>query len=204
MTRSRPIREPVALIVEDDELLARSLARQVRHVFCVRLADRFDQAHAILKEEEYLAAVILDVSIPGGSGLDLLPALTKRNRKCPMLVMTAWHNDEYVAKAQEFGAEFLFKPNIASGLSTFLQRAIILTPPKQVWAALDATACACRFTARELEMTRLALLGFTRTAMAERLLVSENTVKTWRGNVLRKTGKRSLAHFFEDLVEHSS
>jgi two-component system phosphate regulon response regulator PhoB len=117
-------RRPTVLICEDEVTL--------RELIRVSLNDgyRFVEASTVPEAEEALTAavpdiVLVDLMLPGGSGLDVLRTLRRRepNRHVPAVVVSAWTIDAYRAAALEAGADaFVAKPFLPDELAELVAR----------------------------------------------------------------------------------
>lgn len=102
---------PLLLIVEDDELLRERLARALAERGCeVRQAGNVDAARA-LAAEETPELVLLDLRMPGGSGLDLIPELKQLDPSTRIVVLTGYGSIATALEAVRLGAtHYLTKP----------------------------------------------------------------------------------------------
>lgn len=122
------------LVVDDDEDIRSLVARRVRA-----------EGHAVIdvgSAAEALTAVeergdpdlaILDVSMPGMDGLDLLQTLRTRNGldKLPAIFLSARVQEGDIERGRNLGAIYLTKPFVASALTRAIQQT--LTPPEAAW-----------------------------------------------------------------------
>ena len=99
------------LLLEDDDLLAESLAESLKdNGYLVDLAASLKAAKSLMATEDYELA-ILDVGLPDGSGLDLLAHWRKQKRSTPILILTARDTWEDKVIGLETGADdYLTKP----------------------------------------------------------------------------------------------
>lgn len=116
------------LIVEDDEKIARAVsARLKHHGFAVHVAN--DAPTALMQARKHAPDVaILDISIPGGNGLDVARNLQERvcERSLPVIFITASKDDQLKEKASEMRASaFLEKPFSAKDLVAAIDNALL-------------------------------------------------------------------------------
>lgn len=116
--------EMARLLVVDDEPDMRDLIaqRMVQAGHEVLAADEAPSALALIGRHGPPDAAILDVDLPGMSGLDLLDELRRRHPGLPALFLTVLWNGEIATRMQAAGAGFLAKPFRAAHLLTAVQR----------------------------------------------------------------------------------
>lgn len=142
------------------------------------------------------APILLDVRMPGISGIELLGMLQDRDVRWPVIVMTA-HGDVPVAvRAMKLGAiEFLEKPFQAGMLDQALDYGFRVL--EQVTASTAERDGARRrfalLTPREREVVDILALGVPNKLVADRLGLSARTVEMHRGKALGKLGLKSIA-----------
>jgi FixJ family two-component response regulator len=195
-----PAEEPVIFIVEDDESVREALRSLFRSVGLK--VELFGSATELLRSTfpDVESCLVLDVRLPGLSGLDLQAELAKANVNIPIIFITGHGDIPMSVKAMKAGAvDFLPKPfrdqDILDAVAMALER-----NRQQRRAANQLSDLQARFqtlTQREREVMSLVAAGLMNKQIAGELEISEITVKIHRGHVMRKMGARSLA----DLVK---
>jgi FixJ family two-component response regulator len=145
------------------------------------------------------ACLILDVRLPGVSGLDFQAALAKTETHPPIIFISGHGDVPMTVRAMKAGAiEFLTKPFREQDLLDAVQLALQRDRERRIRdnATLKTRASFAALTLREQEVFGLITSGLMNKQVASELGVSEITAKVHRGNVMRKMGARSLA----DLV----
>ena len=186
-------------VVDDDTSVRNALKRLIRSIgFTV---ETFDSAQAFLEREVYdgPACLILDIRMPGTSGIELQEELAKVDFHIPIIFITGHGNIQMSVKAMKAGAlDFIEKPFEDQKLIDAIHTAI--TRSKKDRAELSETRELQRrvvsLTPREYEVFLLVVSGILNKQIALELGMSEKTVKVHRGRVMQKMEAASLA----DLV----
>lgn len=146
--------------------------------------------------------IVLDVRLPGISGLDLQDQLTAQGIHLPIVFMTGHGDIPMTVRAMKAGAvDFLSKPfrdqDMLDAVSAAIERDRQRRQESAARDSLDSRYAT--LTPREREVMAHVVAGLMNKQVAGVLNLSEITVKIHRGNVMRKMGVRSLA----DLVRHA-
>ena len=191
--------EPIVIIVEDDPPFRDALRRLFRTVGLQ--TEVFGSAAELLQSKlpDVPGCLILDVRLPGLSGLDLQSELAKASIHIPIVFMTGHGDIPMSVRAMKAGAvDFLTKPFRDQDMLDAVVAAIERDRRRreQERTASDLKAHFDSLTPREREVMALVTSGLMNKQVAAEVGLSEITVKIHRGNVMRKMGARSLA----DLV----
>jgi FixJ family two-component response regulator len=140
--------------------------------------------------------VVLDICMPGPSGLDLQAAIAKLDSALPIIFLTGHGDIPSSVRAMKAGAvDFLTKPVQRDELLSAVRNALVRDAETRA-ARSSASALQLRFetlTQREREVFALVVAGRLNKRIAMELGVSERTVKAHRAVVMDKMGVRSLA-----------
>jgi len=189
----------VVIIVDDDAAIRTSLDSLFRSV---GLQTRLFGSPAELLGGQLPAGpgcIVLDVRLPGVSGLDLQGQLTRQGIEFPIIFMTGHGDIPMSVRAMKAGAvDFLSKPFRDQDMLDAVTAAIERDTQRRSQAAIkdDLRAQYETLTAREREVMGYVTAGLMNKQVAGMIGLSEITVKIHRGNVMRKMEVRSLA----DLV----
>jgi FixJ family two-component response regulator len=189
--------DPVVFVIDDDRMIREGLQSLIRSVGL--RVETFASAQDFLaaKRPDAPACLVLDVRMPGLSGLDLQVKLGEAGTQIPIIFITGHGDIPMSVRAMKEGAhEFLTKPVRGQDLLDAIQKAIAsdreLRKGRQ-----ELTEVRTRFdslTPREKEVLDLVVAGLLNKQIADRLGMSELTVKTHRAHVMEKTQAESLAH----------
>jgi FixJ family two-component response regulator len=191
--------EGVVYVVEDDASLRKAIAELVRSEGLA--VETFPSAEAFLAFEplDGPSCLVLDLQLPGPSGLELQAALGDAQRTMPIVFITGHGTVPASVRALQGGAvDFLEKPFEDEALLDGIRRAL-----GQSRVARTETAARVMIerrlsalTRREREVLDLVVTGMMNKQIAVTLGAAEKTIKIHRGRVMRKMGAASVA----DLV----
>ncbi|MDB4994794.1 MAG: hypothetical protein JWM74_2226 [Myxococcaceae bacterium] len=182
--------------------VGRSLARLLRAHGKVRVVASVADAIAAIEAQAWVA-VIADISLPDGSGLDVVEHAREARPTMPLLVLTGSNEPRHINRAAALGARFVCKPCSAEELLPFVQDAKALAVGRDSAALDDLVAKAAArwtFSNREAEIFAAALSGVTREEFLRTSGMSPNTYKTHVRALLRKSDADSLATLGLDLL----
>jgi len=191
--------ESVVFVVDDDASVREALSSLIRSIGL--RVETFNSAHEFLRYRRPNAAacLVLDVRLPGLSGLDLQHELANAGERIPIIFITGHGDIPMTVRAMKAGAaEFLPKPFREQDLLDAIRTAI-----ERDRAAREQFAELAQIrdryetlTAREREVIALIVKGRLNKQVAAELGISEITVKVHRRHIMEKMKVRSLA----DLV----
>jgi FixJ family two-component response regulator len=187
---------PMVFIVDDDVSLREALTNLFASVGLAARA--FASAADFLRTAGYdgPSCLVLDVRLPGLSGLDLQAELAKADMLVPIIFVTGHGDIPMSVRAMKAGAvEFLTKPIHDQQLLDAVQRALEQDGARreEQKAVRDLRARFEALTVREQEVMAFVVAGQLNKQIAHTLGVSEITVKVHRANAMRKVGAGSLA-----------
>ncbi|WP_243455650.1 response regulator transcription factor [Sphingosinicella sp. BN140058] len=194
---------PMVIIVDDDVSIRESLQPALE--LAGWTVKSFESATAFLESEapEGPSCLLLDVSLPDLSGLDLQARIADRRAEMPIIFMTGYGDVPMTVRAMKAGAaEFLTKPLDEEILFAAVERAIaqsrIAVRERAAMRAIKARYAS--LSRREREVLRLIVAGRLNKQVGGDLGISEITVKAHRGRVMEKMKAGSFA----DLVKMSA
>ena len=191
--------EPTVFVVDDDPSVRRSTERLVRsmgfNVQTFATAKEFRERARI----ESPSCLVLDVHLPGPSGLDLQQELVQAGVQIPIIFITGRGSIPMSVRAMKAGAvEFLTKPTRSRDLLAAIRAAIERDRAShQARRQLDALRERyARLTAREREVMTLVVAGRLNKQIASEVATTERTIKFHRAHIMEKMEAESVA----DLV----
>ncbi|MEA2958745.1 MAG: hypothetical protein QOJ58_4266 [Alphaproteobacteria bacterium] len=191
--------EAIVFVVDDDPSMRKALSNLFRSVGL--RAEVFGSARELLESElpEVASCLVLDIRLPGPSGLDFQAELAKANIQIPIIFMTGHGDIPMTVKAMKAGAvDFLTKPfrdqDMLDAVAIAIERDRERRKDEKIVAELRAVFET--LTARERDVLALVASGLMNKQIAAEIGLAEITVKIHRGHIMRKMGAKSLA----DLV----
>ena len=188
--------QSVVFIIDDDTSLRESLSDLFQSVGL--RAELFASAQEFMqnKPPSTPSCLVLDVRLPGLSGLDFQSELAKANIHIPIIFMTGHGDIPMTVRAMKAGAvEFLAKPFRDQDMLDAVQLALEKDRDR-LKSETGAAELKSRFealTLREREIMGWVAAGLMNKQIAVKIGLSEITVKVHRGNMMRKMGATSLA-----------
>ncbi len=196
--------DPTVFIVDDDSAVRRFLCGLIESVDL--RAESFETGHEFLKafSPGQPGCLLLDIRMPGMSGLELQTELGARGIEIPIIFLTAHGDVRNAVRAMKAGAyDFFEKPFNNELLLDAIQKAV----EKGIVADRDHTRRAEMLsrtrllTPREYEVMRLVADGKTNKGAARTLDIAEKTVENHRAKVMEKLAAKSLADLVRMAME---
>jgi FixJ family two-component response regulator len=191
--------QPIVFVIDDDESMRKALTNLFQSVGL--RVEVFGSALELLQSSlpDVASCLVLDVRLPGLSGLDFQTGLAKANIHIPIIFMTGHGDIPMTVRAMKAGAvDFLTKPFRQQEMLDAVAMAIERDRKRRKDDEIVSNARALfeTLTPRERDVLALVAAGLMNKQIAAEIGIAEITVKIHRGHIMTKMGTRSLA----DLV----
>ncbi len=205
----------IRILVADDHTLVREGLKQIlasaEDLAIAAEAVDGDQALARVRNEDFDLA-LLDMSMPGLSGIELIKRLKLEKPKLRILVLSMHGEQQYAVRAYKAGASgYLTKDSASAELVAAIRKVaaggVYISSAAAEQLALgamksDAGLPHKTLSDREFEVFRLLVEGVSLTAIAEGLHLSVKTVSTHKTHILQKMNMSSTAELVRYALEH--
>lgn len=194
------------ILIADDHAVVRQglkqiLAADFKHAVFGE-AENGQQALDLAWKESW-DVLVLDITMPGQSGLDVLKAIKKNRPKLPVLMLSMHPEDQFAVRMLKIGAAgYMTKESAPAELVGAVKKVVsggryispALAEKMAAFLAIDVqTAPHERLSDREFLVLRLIASGKTVSAIAVELSLSVKTISTYRTRILEKTGMKNSA-----------
>ena len=201
------------LIADDHAVFRRGLKETIGEVFpkvTFGEAKTAQETVSLVRQQDW-EIVILDISMPGLSGLDILDDVRRLRPKLPVLFLSMHPEEQYARRALKSGAAgYLTKDSIPDELKDAVRR--ILAGGRYVSATLaEKLAFDLRggadtpvhelLSSREFQVLRMIASGKTVKQIADEISLSVKTVSTYRARILEKTGMKTTAELIRYAIQ---
>ena len=200
------------LIVDDEPALRKALRTSLSASgFDVSEARNGEEALATLPRT-LVDIVLLDINIPGRNGLEVMGEIKRLRPRTPVLVLSAYPEEEFAVRALKLGASGYVNKSLASGEIVAAAKKA-LAGGKYVTASLAEKLAASlggdvgqtpheSLSSRELQVLRMIASGRTLKEIAGELALSEKTVGTYRLRIAKKMGLNSNVELTRYAMKH--
>ena len=201
-------------IADDHVLVRRGLAQLLQEMEDFRVVAEASTGDELLRTLRGTAVdvAIVDMGMPGPSGLDLIKSLVAEFPKMPILVLSVHPEDQYAVRVVRAGAKgYLTKESAEAELVAAVRRVaageryLTQNLAESLLKALDTDPAADPHAAlsdREYQVLRLLASGMTVGGIGEHLSLSVKTISTYRSRLLQKMGMSNNAELTRYALEH--
>jgi DNA-binding NarL/FixJ family response regulator len=205
----------IRIIVADDHPIFREgLKKIIARSHDIEVADEAETGSELLQKlrKKRYDVIVLDISMPGLSGLEALKEIQKGKRKCPTLVLSMHPEEQYAVRALRDGAAgYLTKESAPDQLIEAIRKVHrggkYVSPALAEYLAysLDKNADEPlheRLSDREYQVMCLMASGKSMGDIAEELFLSVSTISTYRSRILEKMGMQSNAELIYYAIKN--
>lgn len=206
----------IRLLIADDHALMREGVKQLialsSDVVVAAEAENGGQVMDLLRGGGFFDLVLLDMTMPGVSGIDLISWIRVHNPTLPILVLSMLNEPKVITRALQSGASgYLTKDTDPQNLVMAIRKVAVggqfidLLLAEQVafkGGVLDQCPSHQRLTERELHILRLLVRGMSVNKIAEELSISNKTVSTYKARLMKKMDIPSNAELVRYAVAH--
>ena len=199
MERTGP---PLEIVVVEDHAAVRmgveAILRRAGHTIAAS-TDSPEEA-SVLVLDRRAAVVLLDVNLSGGDGIELAREILQRRPEQPILLYTGFATDRRLGEALAFGVRGVAlkagaPQELVQAIATVASDGVYLDPRlREVLGQSGSVRARGVLSKREAEVLELLAQGFTGEQIADRLVLSAETVRTHVRNGMRRLGARTRSH----------
>ncbi len=203
-----------ALIIDDHEIVRRGLKEVLDDEFSELEIGEAENSRAALEliSSEDWDIVLLDINIPGRNGLEVLSEIKRLRPRTPVLVVSAYAEEEFAIRSLKLGASgYLNKSRASDEVVAAMRKA--MSGGKYVTAVLAEKLAATlgsdinqepheSLSSRELQVLRMVALGKTIKEVAAELSLSEKTIGTYRSRISQKMGLGTNVELARYALKH--
>jgi DNA-binding NarL/FixJ family response regulator len=204
----------IKVLLVDDHVVVRNGVRLMlsseQDIVVEAEAGAAQEALALIRNQDFDVALI-DIAMPGKSGLELLKQIRSERPRLAVLILSTYSEEIYAIRALKAGASgYLTKDSPASVLVAAVRKAAAggkyvsptLTEKLADIMGGEGVASHGTLSDRELEVLKLLALGDSLVKIAEKLHLSPNTVTTYRTRILEKMGMSNNADLTRYAMEN--
>ena len=203
------------MLADDHELIRDALKRILLHtgrIGCVGEAKNAAETLSLVREKTW-DAVILDINLPGRSGIDVLKEIKAQRPSLPVLILTMYSEDQFAVRVLRAGAAgYITKSEAPSTIVEAIER--VIAGGRYITAGVAQKLAEAigqpssgspheTLSDRENEIFRRIARGETVSEIAAALHLSVKTVSGYRANALRKLGVHNNAQLMRYAHDHA-
>ena len=205
----------IRIVVADDHTIVREGLKQVLHAASdLTVVGEAQNGHEVLARVRELEfdVLLLDMSMPGRAGMDLIRQVRAERPRVRILVLSMHQEHQYAIRAIRAGASgYLTKESAAGELATALRKVAsggaYITPEVAEQLALGAMPSAdalphTTLSDREFQVLRMLVSGKSVSDIAGALTLSVKTVSTHKARLMQKLGVSNTSEMFRYAIQH--
>jgi DNA-binding NarL/FixJ family response regulator len=202
------------LIADDHAIVRKGLIQIIRENFAqanIYEANNSSEIYAIIKNHEW-DIILLDISMPGRNGIDILKQLRLEGIKAPILMLSMHSEDQYAVRVLKAGASgFVNKNSATTELIQAIQKVlsgkkyiseIVANQLLDVSNILSEKPLYQQLSDREMQVFELLAKGKSVSEIAQEMILSANTISTYRSRIFEKLGLHNNADLIKYAIDH--
>ena len=203
------------LIADDHTIVRRGLKQIISETHDMMIADEAGSGEELLEKvsDDRYDVVLLDISLPGKNGLEVMKQLRRNKSKLPVLMLSIYPEEQYAMRALKAGASgYLTKESAPEELVTAIRK--VFHGGKYVSSSLvekiifeldvqDERPSHMMLSDREYQVMCLFASGRKVTEIAGQLSLSIQTISTYKSRIFEKMNMYTIAEIVRYAVEHS-
>ncbi|MEJ0032778.1 MAG: response regulator transcription factor [Bacteroidota bacterium] len=202
------------LIADDHAIVRKGLIQLLREEFTMAEVKEVTNGNAVLEEvqKQEWDAILLDISMPGRSGIEILKQLRANGVKTPVLIISIYPEEHYAIRALKAGASgFLNKESANEELLAAVHKIIsgrryvsvaIADKLAQTLGDIGEIVAHEHLSDREMQVLQLIASGKAVSEIAEEISLSVNTISTYRSRILEKLSLHNNAELTRYAIDH--
>ena len=202
------------LIADDHNIFREGLREIINKTSDIQVIDEAKSGSEVLSkvEENSYDVILLDISMPGRSGLDILKQLRQEKPHIQVLILSMYSEEEFAVRAMKTGAAgYLVKDTASKDLIEAIRKVSMglkyVTPSLAEKLALDIdmgneTPIHAKLSNREYEVMCMISAGKKNKEIAEEILISPKTVSSYKKRILDKMGMKTNAQLTEYAIRN--
>ncbi len=202
------------LIADDHNIFREGLREIINKTSDIQVIDEAKSGSEVLSkvEENNYDVILLDISMPGRSGLDILKQLRQEKPHIQVLILSMYSEEEFAIRAMRTGAAgYLVKDTASKDLIEAIRKVSMglkyVTPSLAEKLALDIdmgneTPIHAKLSNREYEVMCMISAGKKNKEIAEEILISPKTVSSYKKRILDKMGMKTNAQLTEYAIRN--
>ena len=202
------------LIADDHKIFREGLREIINKTSDIRVIDEAKSGNEVLSkvEENNYDVILLDISMPGRSGLDILKQLKQEKPHIQVLILSMYSEEEFAVRAMKTGAAgYLVKDTASKDLIEAIRKVSMglkyVTPSLAEKLALEIemgneTPHHAKLSNREYEVMCMISSGKKNIEIAKEILVSPKTVSSYKKRILDKMGMKTNAQLTEYAIRN--
>jgi two-component system invasion response regulator UvrY len=205
----------IKVMIADDHTIVREGLKQIVSDTCdITVADEARNGQEVLDkfDKQHFDVIILDISMPGMNGIEVLKSIHSKKPKLPVLILSIYPEEQYAIRVLRSGASgYLTKESAPDELINAIRKIstggkyITYSLAEKLVLAIDENTEKPLYeilSDREFQVLKLIASGKTVNAIANELCLSEKTVSTYRSRILEKMKMKNNSELMHYAIQH--